>query len=95
MSVKIMVAIYVLVYIFTAILTLNIGNLPGHLVSVFVEPFHNVIFAWHLACWMVLGVIANYIWDLFGANNDFSGVSLPALLMPVLVPPIVFLLYGR
>ncbi|WP_141249785.1 hypothetical protein [Pseudomonas sp. ACN5] len=84
------VSAYFIVFFVTGVLTLYVGNLPANEVSLIVEPFHNVVFSWHLACWMVLGMIANYLWDLFGEKKGFADISLPALLIPILVSPIVF-----
>lgn len=53
----------------------------------------NVVFAWHLAFWMVVGMIANYLWNVANGEGepDFeSKKEILKMLMPVLVAPIVF-----
>src|SRR5262245_1531708 len=82
--------VFALIFTATGVLTLALGNLPGSEVAKAVSPFHNVVYGWHLAAWMILGMMANYFWDLFNAKKGFADVSLPALLIPILVSPIVF-----
>ena len=52
----------------------------------------NVVFAWHLACWMVAGMIANYYWGAFTQTKPTEQVTvnLGKALLPLLVAPIVF-----
>lgn len=87
---KSLLIIFLLIFITTGVLTLAIGNRPNGELAIAVVDFHNVIYGWHLATWMILGMIANYLWDLFNANKQISDISLPALLIPILVSPIVF-----
>jgi hypothetical protein len=82
--------IVLIAFLLTGTLTVMMASLPAHELSVSVSPFHNMIFSTHLGCWMILGMMANYLWDLFRANRGLSDVSLPALLLPILVSPIVF-----
>jgi hypothetical protein len=39
---------------------------------------------------MILGMIANYLWDLFRSGKSFSDIILANLLIPILVAPIIF-----
>lgn len=58
-------------------------------VSQFKTFFHQ-IFVIHLFCWMILGMGANYFWDLFRENKSWESFQLPRLILPLLVGPIVF-----
>lgn len=92
---KILLTVFLLIFTSTGMLSLAIGNMPGSELAKAVSPFHNVVYGWHLGTWMILGMMANYFWDLCGDNKSLSGASLPALLIPILVSPIVFSLFGR
>ena len=52
------------------------------------EP--KVIFGFHLALWMVVGMASNYLWDLFRSGKSWQDVTFRGLFMPVLISPIVF-----
>ena len=51
----------------------------------------NMVFGWHLVCWMILGMVTNYYWDLFNAGKGLESVQLPRLILPLMVSPFVFL----
>lgn len=52
---------------------------------------YTIVFAWHLACWMLLGMFTNYYWDLFNLGKGFEAVQVPRILLPLMVSPVVFL----
>jgi hypothetical protein len=52
----------------------------------------RVVYVLHLAGWMLLGMTANYLWDLFRGGKSWGDILLRDLFIPFLVSPIVF--YG-
>ena len=56
----------------------------------FLDKYKSPLFGFHMACWMLLGMMANYYWDLLNAGKEFSDAKLSELLLPILVSPIVF-----
>jgi hypothetical protein len=52
---------------------------------------HSIVFGWHLVCWMVLGMVTNYYWDLFNLGKGVEALQVPRLLLPLMVSPFVFL----
>jgi hypothetical protein len=50
----------------------------------------KVIFGFHLALWLVVGMASNYLWDLFRSGKSWQDVTWRGLLMPVLISPIIF-----
>jgi hypothetical protein len=50
----------------------------------------KIAFGYHMACWMLMGMVANYFWDLFRADKSLQDAKLTQLLLPLLVFPIVF-----
>lgn len=52
--------------------------------------YKSLIFGSHMAGWMILGMLANYYWDLLNAGKNLSDTNLNELLLPILVSPIVF-----
>jgi hypothetical protein len=53
-------------------------------------PLMTSAFLFHLFFWMLLGMISNYLWDLFRSRKDWSGIRMQELFLPVLISPIVF-----
>jgi hypothetical protein len=51
---------------------------------------HGIVFVWHLACWMTLGMFSNYYWDLFNMGRGLDAVQVERIVLPLLVSPIVF-----
>ena len=51
---------------------------------------HGIVFVWHLACWMTLGMFSNYYWDLFNMGKGLDSVQVERIILPLLVSPIVF-----
>lgn len=51
---------------------------------------HGIVFVWHLACWMTLGMFSNYYWDLFNLGKGMESLQVERIILPLLVSPIVF-----
>jgi len=49
------------------------------------------VFAWHLVCWMILGMVTNYYWDLFNLGKGIASMQVPRIVLPLMVSPFVFL----
>ncbi|MFO1039548.1 MAG: hypothetical protein U1E45_22105 [Geminicoccaceae bacterium] len=50
----------------------------------------RVAYGFHLVAWMVLGMFANYFWDLFKAGKQWADFRIEEVLLPLFVAPIVF-----
>jgi hypothetical protein len=50
----------------------------------------KVVFGFHLALWMLLGMMFNYLWDLFRSKKSWADITWRELFTPMLVFPIVF-----
>lgn len=87
-ALKIILTVYFLFFAATGLLiTLLANGLPA-LQSL--KPYFDQLFAIHLACWMILGMGANYFWDLFRDGKGWESFQIPKLVLPLLVAPIVF-----
>ena len=84
--------IFGFIFLTSGVAVIDLGSFPDKPWSLAIKPLSNVIYAIHLFCWMVLGMVANYLWDLFRADKGLRDVELSKLFLPVLVSPIVF--YG-
>ena len=51
---------------------------------------HGIVFVFHLYCWLILGMFANYYWDLFNMGKGMSSVQVERIVLPLLVSPFVF-----
>jgi hypothetical protein len=51
---------------------------------------HGIVFVWHLTCWMVTGMFANYYWDLFNMGKGLESVQVERIVLPLLTSPFVF-----
>jgi len=51
---------------------------------------HGIVFVWHLACWMTMGMFSNYYWDLFNMGRGMDAMQVERIVLPLLVSPIVF-----
>jgi len=91
-SVKTASWIFVILFLLTGGLIIYIDALPDAPLAKTLNLFISPIFGLHMAVWMVLGMLANYLWDLFRSGKTFSDIKLPELLLPLLVSPIIF--YG-
>lgn len=81
---------FFLVWLATGIASLVIGDAPASTLAIKLGPFQNAIYGWHLACWMIIGMVANYFWDFFNEKKKAEDFSMIALFLPVLIAPIVF-----
>lgn len=79
-------------FAFTGALILAIDNSESTTKQwlVLLKKNDNVAFAWHLGCWMVAGMIANYYWTWINAGATNESFELKKILLPLLVAPIVF-----
>ncbi|NRQ42736.1 hypothetical protein HRH59_09190 [Rheinheimera sp. YQF-2] len=50
----------------------------------------KVIFGIFLMTCMVMGMVANYLWDLFNAGKSWLDITWRGIALPILVSPIVF-----
>ena len=72
------------------VLVVNADDAAPQWISLLVRN-HAIVFAWHLVCWMILGMFTNYYWDLFNMGKGMESVQVPRLLLPLMVSPFVFL----
>lgn len=85
---KLIGTIYILFFVASGtVVSLMANGLPS--IQTY-KGFFDQIFEIHLACWMILGMGANYFWDLFREGKGWESFQLPKLLLPLLVSPIVF-----
>jgi hypothetical protein len=84
------IVIYVVIFATSTVGMVFLDNYPSHNISVALKPMTNTVYAWHLGCWMVLGMAANYLWDHLRSGKQLQDVVLANLLLPLLVSPIVF-----
>jgi len=92
-TLKILTFVYVLMFAATGafmVLILNADDNSEPWVALLVRN-HGMVFAWHLVCWMILGMFTNYYWDLFNQGKGVESVQVPRLLLPLMVSPFVFL----
>ena len=52
---------------------------------------HSIVYAWHLVCWMILGMFTNYYWDLFNMGKGIESMQVLRIVLPLLVSPFVFM----
>ena len=91
-SLKFLMFIYFVLMISTGvcmILIVNADETSPPWISLLVRN-HGIVFVWHLACWMVLGMFSNYYWDLFNLGKGLDAIQVERILLPLLVSPIVF-----
>ena len=92
-SLKFLMFIYFVVFATSAafmVLIVNVDENSAPWISVLARN-HGIVFAWHLVCWMVLGMFTNYYWDLFNLGKGIEAVQVPRLILPLAVSPFVFL----
>ena len=51
---------------------------------------HGIVFVFHLYCWLVTGMFANYFWDLFNLGKGLSSMQVERIVLPLLVSPFIF-----
>ena len=91
-SLKFLLFVYAVFMIGTGvcmILIVNADDTSPAWVALLVRN-HGIVFVWHLACWMVLGMFSNYYWDLFNMGKGIESLQVERIVLPLLVSPIVF-----
>jgi hypothetical protein len=92
-SLKLLTFVYLLAFLATGALMVVIVNADESAapwVATLVRN-HGIVFAWHLVCWMILGMVTNYYWDLFNLGKGIAAMQVPRILLPLMVSPFVFL----
>jgi hypothetical protein len=91
-ALKILMFVYLLVFITTGVfmvLIVNADDAAQPWINTLVRN-HGIVFVWHLTCWMVLGMFANYYWDLFNLGKGLESMQVQRIVLPLLVSPMVF-----
>ncbi len=91
-ALKFLMFIFFVVFITTGafmVLIVNADDASQPWISLLVRN-HGIVFVWHLACWMTMGMFANYYWDLFNMGKGLDGMQVERIVLPLLVSPIVF-----
>lgn len=91
-ALKFLMFIYAVVFLTTGafmILIVNADEGSQPWITLLVRN-HGIVFVWHLACWMVMGMFSNYYWDLFNMGKGLESVQVGRIVLPLLVSPIVF-----
>ncbi|WP_461535243.1 hypothetical protein [Spongorhabdus nitratireducens] len=83
-------ALFTVIFILTGSLVITLDSYPDTSIGLFLMPLKSLIFGAHMAGWMILGMISNYLWDLFKSGKTMKDIYLPDLMLPILVSPIVF-----
>lgn len=92
-ALKLMMFIYAVVFAATGVLIVfamnaDEGSQPWVLM---LARNHAIVYAWHLGCWMVLGMFTNYYWDLFNLGKGLESMQALRIGLPLLVSPFVFM----
>jgi hypothetical protein len=61
---------------------------PDSKVVLYARPIIGI----QLVCWMILGILANYFWDLHRAGKPYSDINYWDMMAPLFIAP--FILYG-
>ncbi|MBT0568926.1 hypothetical protein KIK84_01180 [Curvibacter sp. CHRR-16] len=91
-ALKFLIFLFVVLFLATGALLVVIVNAddnPAPWIAMLVRN-HVIVFVWHLACWMLLGMFANYYWDLFNMGLGLEYMQVGRIVLPLLVSPIVF-----
>lgn len=91
-ALKVLMSIYFVVFLTTGafmVLIVNADDASAPWIALLVRN-HGIVFVWHLACWMVMGMFSNYYWDLFNLGKGLESVQVGRIVLPLLVSPIVF-----
>jgi hypothetical protein len=92
-ALKLLMFVYVVVFLTTGafmVLIVNADETSSAGVALLVRN-HGIVFAWHLVCWMLLGMFTSYYWDLFNLGKGLDAMQAPRIILPLLVSPFVFL----
>lgn len=91
-ALKFLMFIYCVVFLATGtfmVLIVNADETSQPWIALLVRN-HSIVFVWHLVCWMILGMFANYYWDLFNMGKGLSAMQVERIVLPLLVSPFVF-----
>jgi hypothetical protein len=91
-ALKVLIFIFCVIFITTGafmVLIVNADEASQPWISLLVRN-HGIVFVWHLACWMTMGMFSNYYWDLFNAGKGLEAMQVERIVLPLLVSPIVF-----
>lgn len=75
---KFLATLFVLIFVVTGALVVVIDDQP----KLLRESYKTIIFGSHMAGWMILGMVSNYLWDLFKSGKSLADIRLPNLLLP-------------
>jgi len=92
-ALKLLILLFMVVFSATSVfmvVILNAGDNPEPWIALLVRN-HGIVFAWHLVCWMILGMFTNYYWDLFNVGKGIEAMQAPRIVLPLMVSPFVFL----
>jgi hypothetical protein len=91
-SLKLLIFVFAVVFLLTGVMLLLINNADdaSPLWLTLLARNHGLVFVWHLCCWMVTGMLANYYWDLVNQGKTAASMQVERIVLPLLVSPIVF-----
>jgi hypothetical protein len=92
-ALKFLMFIYAVVFIATGVfmvLIVNADESSQPWITLLVRN-HAIVYAWHLVCWMILGMFTNYYWDLFNMGKGMESMQALRIVLPLLVSPFVFM----
>jgi hypothetical protein len=53
--------------------------------------YQTFIYGLHIFQWIMLGMLANYLWEFYSTNNkSWAGLSFAGLAIPLIVSPLIF-----
>jgi hypothetical protein len=92
-ALKLLMFIYAVVFLTTGVfmvLIVNADESSQPWITLLVRN-HAIVYAWHLVCWMILGMFTNYYWDLFNMGKGMESMQALRIVLPLLVSPFVFM----
>ena len=92
-ALKFLLFIYCAMFLLTGagmVVIVNVDESSAPWITALVRN-HGIVFAWHLVCWMLLGMFTSYYWDLFNLGKGLDAMQVPRILLPLMVSPFVFL----
>ncbi|WP_294768021.1 hypothetical protein [uncultured Rhodoferax sp.] len=92
-ALKFLMFIYFVVFLTTGtfmVLIVNADESSPTWITLLVRN-HSIVYAWHLVCWMILGMFTNYYWDLFNMGKGIESMQVLRIVLPLLVSPFVFM----
>ena len=82
--------VFFLLFAGTGVLVLYLDLFPERELAQTLQRLTKLLFGIHLFFWMLLGMAANYLWELFKNDKEWSDIRLTQLLLPFFVSPLVF-----